>query len=917
MNITRSSKIGHFFLKITGSIAASMVCTMCAAQTLPGTLSTTWLGNSFPGTPNQLHVQDNIQGMYVAPNGTCYTDSIWDEGGNEAGFYSNGAFAGSCVDTHGWGRIGGQAVTSDGTYVYVAIAQTTQGGSLIGSTNANGEPEFPPNSSTIWFGVARYTLTGAAAPFATGYGPDCDELVVTTNGVANGGDNSITGLAYYGGTLYVADNTDSEIKLYNTGAFSQTPGTSWGGYGGLGAMAFDGYGNLWGLIYSGSTYLAYGASASGQGFTGGTSCNLDCLYAPGGHTGTGSITFASADHPMGLAYNASTGLFMVTDQGPDQNIKCYNPTSFSGSPTTIASTIGATGGIFSGTAGQVGSLKFNMPSGVGADSSGNIYVSEDGTCQDGGGALDAYTSAGVHKWSLYGLEWIDDAGIDPGSEGDVYTHQHRFSMNWGYTVPGAEWTYSDYTINPFAFPEDPRLHLPNVGAEGAAVMRRIDGSLFMFVPDQYDTFLSVFRFNSSTNGAIAIPSGLFAQGNRAADRTGWPENEPASGEWIWRDSNGNGTMDSGEYNQPTGGGSADSWGWWVDSNGDVWQATQFNGIRHSACQGLDSYGNPIYNYAHMTTIAMPSQFNDLERIEYFPATDTMYLTGYNATYPDIDGIWGTIGRVIYRYDNWSTTPTVHTGYPIIPTFNATSSPQVLPQDISIAGSYAFVDYSQQNWMYVFNLATGATVGLITPGADIGGNASVTAGTTNCLGWSDMRFALQAYQRSSGEYDITQEDDWLGKVVIYRWSPTAPLANGTYSLTPACATASRLDATSSGTSNGTNVEIWGSNGGSNQEWIFTNAGGNLYTIESAYAPNMCLDVASAGTTNGTNVDIYQANGTNAQLWALTAVTGGYTLTPQCATGLRLDVSGAGSANGTNVQIYSSNSTSAQTWAIAPE
>ena len=776
------------WLKISLTAAVLLCCqSMSTAQTLPGSYTTSWLGNSFPGTPtdgdwsNPEHVQDDIQAMYVASNGTVYTDSIWDEGGSEAGIYQSAANTGNCGDLHSWGRFGGQAVASDGNYVYVAMG--VNGQSATGGTNSNGNPEYPPNNTTVWYGVRRYTLAGASAPFSAGYGDDADMLVVTTNGTDTGGNNVITGLTCSGGLLYVSDVADGCVKSYQTSSLSQTPYGTLTGHAGIAGLSADGYGNVWGLQYTGSAYTSFGSSIDSVGYTGGTGCQLICLYTIGGHVGgSGVISFASGDHPVAVAYNAYSGLFMVADQGSDQNIKCYNPTSFSGSPTTVASTIGATGGIYSGTLGQNGTLRFNMPSGVGADSSGNIYVSQDGSCQLGGTVLESYTPSGSRNWALYGLQWLDNADIDPSSQTDVYTNRGHFTMNWNSTTPGSEWTYAGYTIDPFAYPEDPRLHLgPMTNTQNSPMMRRIDGSLFMFVTDQYANTLGVYRFNSTSEGQIAIPSGLFAQQPDVTeqaitpDRTGWPENQPSAGEWIWRDSNGNGTIDSGEYNQPsTFDPWEEDWGWYVDSSGDVWEAGQ-TGVRHYKCQGLDSYGNPIYNYTNMTTTALPSVFTEVDRIEYFPSTDTMYLSGYTSSYPNSSNDWGVIGKVIYRYDNWSTSPTVHSGYPIVLNFSDSSSPQIWPASMDVNGQYLFVTYAAQNWIYVYNIATGAESGMITPGSDVGGDSSVDAGTSRCLGYTDIRMGIRGFERANGEYDIFNEDDWLGKVMMYRWDagPSAP------------------------------------------------------------------------------------------------------------------------------------------------
>jgi len=44
---------------------------------------TSWIGNTFSGA---ARVQNFIDGMYVAPDGTIYTNSVWDEGAKEAEF---------------------------------------------------------------------------------------------------------------------------------------------------------------------------------------------------------------------------------------------------------------------------------------------------------------------------------------------------------------------------------------------------------------------------------------------------------------------------------------------------------------------------------------------------------------------------------------------------------------------------------------------------------------------------------------------------------------------------------------------------------------------------------------------------------------------------------------------------------------
>ncbi|MEU5790819.1 ThuA domain-containing protein [Micromonospora purpureochromogenes] len=69
---------------------------------------------------------------------------------------------------------------------------------------------------------------------------------------------------------------------------------------------------------------------------------------------------------------------------------------------------------------------------------------------------------------------------------------------------------------------------------------------------------------------------------------------------------------------------------------------------------------------------------------------------------------------------------------------------------------------------------------------------------------------------------------------------------------------------------------------------------------------CLDVRSSGTADGTQIQLYTCNGTGAQTW---------TVTPNStikALGKCLDVSGGGSADGTKIQLWTCNGSGAQNW-----
>jgi ricin-type beta-trefoil lectin protein/cellulase (glycosyl hydrolase family 5) len=112
----------------------------------------------------------------------------------------------------------------------------------------------------------------------------------------------------------------------------------------------------------------------------------------------------------------------------------------------------------------------------------------------------------------------------------------------------------------------------------------------------------------------------------------------------------------------------------------------------------------------------------------------------------------------------------------------------------------------------------------------------------------------------------------------------------------------LDVTSQATSNGTPVEVWDCNGGTNQQWSsLSNGALQVYG-------NKCLDVPGHATTPGTKVEIWDCNGGTNQQWTLNADG---TIVGR-ESGLCLDVSGAGTANGTAVDLWNCTGAGNQKW-----
>ena len=106
--------------------------------------------------------------------------------------------------------------------------------------------------------------------------------------------------------------------------------------------------------------------------------------------------------------------------------------------------------------------------------------------------------------------------------------------------------------------------------------------------------------------------------------------------------------------------------------------------------------------------------------------------------------------------------------------------------------------------------------------------------------------------------------------------------------------------------GTGEEIWGCNGGINQEWSPTTAD-ELRTMGATD----CLDVYNNETAPGTKVDLWPCNGGANQKW--TVESNGTIVGQQ--SGLCLDVTGAKTTEGTPLDIWTCNGGANQKWSWA--
>jgi hypothetical protein len=115
----------------------------------------------------------------------------------------------------------------------------------------------------------------------------------------------------------------------------------------------------------------------------------------------------------------------------------------------------------------------------------------------------------------------------------------------------------------------------------------------------------------------------------------------------------------------------------------------------------------------------------------------------------------------------------------------------------------------------------------------------------------------------------------------------------------------LDDPSGSTTGGTQQQIWGCNGQSNQAWTYTSSGQLTLSLNGG---TYCLDASGAGTSPGTKAIIWTCNGHSNQQWSFNS---NGTITA-VASGLCLDVTGAGTADGTPVELWTCNGGSNQQW-----
>ncbi len=161
---------GMLLILPLGSVSAR-----CQAQSLPGTLTYSWVGNSFMDHNAKAWVPDEVRDLCVDSNGTVFTAGYAEAGGSGLAI-KNGSFFGRYSGFNSGFGDPVKAVATDGTNVY------------WGGGN----------------GIQRYRYASSSAPNLT---------------VLEG--SSITGLAYKDNKLFISDYAKNLIRVYATNTMTQ------------------------------------------------------------------------------------------------------------------------------------------------------------------------------------------------------------------------------------------------------------------------------------------------------------------------------------------------------------------------------------------------------------------------------------------------------------------------------------------------------------------------------------------------------------------------------------------------------------------------------------------------------------------------------------------------------------------------
>ena len=484
------------------------------------------------------------------------------------------------------------------------------------------------------------------------------------------------------------------------------------------------------------------------------------------------ITDCGNASAIAMGRNQYSGKLLVADNGPKKQILIYD-VSGSGAEAVLVEKIGVEGGIGADyiapyaipasknapaypagryKPGEYHPYKFWTLTGVGMDNSGRLFVST----SELGSSIRCFKKDAQSRWMLdwtvQNFMFVDNANPDETTDGiDVYTPQERFTINYNNREQGSEWTIKSVTVDAVKYPMDPRgLIGVKAGHEHGlttAIIRYIDGKRFLFMNGMTCQWIFIFRFEDDSD--IAVPSAAIMASHRMYDikpDVFWLPHCPRDGkQYIWRDLNGDGDYQANEYTLTDMGYNGGISAFWVDSKGGIW-VSKGTTVQRYIPKGIDDKGNPIYDDSNTEKWDIKN-IDRVGRLVWQEDKDRLVLVDTACR--------NLVGGSIYVVNHWSS------GNRTAEKLSPLKGPN--PSSATAAGDYFFeVGWQSRGEVFITDLNTGKMVGSMVP--------SDEAGTVEYTGWVDIAYGIDAIQRSTGEYIVFVEEDYMGKVLMYRWNP---------------------------------------------------------------------------------------------------------------------------------------------------
>ena len=127
----------------------------------------------------------------------------------------------------------------------------------------------------------------------------------------------------------------------------------------------------------------------------------------------------------------------------------------------------------------------------------------------------------------------------------------------------------------------------------------------------------------------------------------------------------------------------------------------------------------------------------------------------------------------------------------------------------------------------------------------------------------------------------------------------------------------LDVAGASTANGTNVQVYGSNGTDAQRFYVDQVDplqDGMYTLHIGSNYKQVVDVAGGSNSDGANIQSWESNNSGAQKWNIFKNNDGSYRIINAVNGKAMDVSEAKAYVGANVQQYTWNGSNAQKWIV---